>query len=154
MKVRNPFKPKPKSFKDMTMTSNLKDQVWATPPEDINSAINTRAKVGAGSALMSRWNKKLRERLGKSELVKSPYGPSGMGLYNPNDNARRKMTRTTEVVQIGPNKAVQTTKVGYKQQADQLAREAKAKSKKNPVKRYTQAEINNLMRQRFSKKSV
>lgn len=85
----------------------------------------------------------------KSKLRKSPYGPAGMGLYNQADNARRKMSRTTEVAQIGPNSAVQATKVSAKQSAADLARKDAARSKKNPVKVWSQAEINKLMRSGF-----
>lgn len=83
------------------------------------------------------------------KLIKSPYGPAGMGLYNQNDNARRKATRTSEVAAVGPNKAVQATKPSAKQSAASMASADMARSKKNPVKIYTQSEINKLMRGGF-----
>ena len=74
-----------------------------------------------------------------SPLKKSPYGPAGMGLYSPADNMRRKMHRSS----ISANKPTAS------KQASQQAAADKAKSKKNPVKIYTQAEINHHFRNNF-----
>jgi GNAT superfamily N-acetyltransferase len=100
---------------------------------------------------MDQWKKSMRARMAKSELIKSPYGPSGMGLYNQNDNARRKMGRTSDTVNVGPNKAVHSTKPSASQQATSIAAEARRKSKANPVKVYTQAEIAKLFRGGFKR---
>jgi hypothetical protein len=59
------------------------------------------------------------------------------------------MRRTAEVAPVGPNKAVQGTKPSAKLQAAAIAAEARSKSKKNPVKVYSRAEINKLMRSGF-----
>ncbi len=69
-------------------------------------------------------------------LRKSPYGPAGMGLYSDADNMRRKMNRSS----ITANKPTAS------KQAAQMAAEAKAKSKKNPVKVWSRAEINKHFR--------
>lgn len=74
-----------------------------------------------------------------SSLVKSNYGPKGMGLYNQADNIKRKETRTGEVHEdIGQNKAVrQYTSAAHGTATQQASRQAaadKLKSAKNPVK--------------------
>lgn len=76
-----------------------------------------------------------------NHLAKSPYGPTGMGLYSDADNARRKMNRAS----------LSATKPTVSQQASQLAAADKARSKKNPVKIYTQAEINHHFRGGFKR---
>ncbi len=79
--------------------------------------------------------------ISKAEMAKSDYGPRGADLYSPVDNARRKMDRTSEIVEAaGPNKAVKATTPSFKDQAHKEAREARMKSKANPVKVYSQKE--------------
>lgn len=75
------------------------------------------------------------------KLVKSPYGPAGMGLYSDADNARRKMNRAS----------LSATKPTVSQQASQLAAADKARSKKNPVKIYSPQEIQKLFRGGFKR---
>ncbi len=87
-------------------------------------------------------------------LRKSPYGPAGMGLYNQADNARRKMGRTSDTVAVGPNSAVRATKPSANAQAASIAAEARRKSKANPVKVYSQAEIAKLFRGGFKKPTL
>jgi hypothetical protein len=87
-----------------------------------------------------------------ADLRKGPYGPAHMGLYSETDNARRKMGRTSEEVPAGPNKAVHATKPTASMQATALASEASRKSKQNPVKHYTPAEIARLFRSRMKTK--
>lgn len=83
------------------------------------------------------------EKLAAAEmgLEKSPYGPSGFHLYSDADNMRRKEHRSS----IGANRPTAT-----KQAAQQAARD-QAKSKKNPVKIFTQAEINQHFRGGFKR---
>lgn len=74
-------------------------------------------------------------------LIKSPYGPAGMGLYSDTDNSRRKMNRSS----------LSATKPTVSQQASQQAKLDQSKSRKNPVKVYSQAEISRLFRSRLPK---
>jgi len=76
-----------------------------------------------------------------AELAKSPYGPKGAGLYSDADNARRKEQRSS----------LQATKPTIGQQSTTQANKDIQRSKKNPVKIYTQTERNALMRTRFGK---
>lgn len=149
---------KPHQLKNLEMVPSPS---YPQTETDVNTMINLRGQNPAGykphqgeHPVVSKWKARMRARLGKSELQKSPYGPSGMGLYNEADNARRKMSRTTEVAQIGPNKAVQATKPSSKQQAASIAAEARRKSKANPVKVYTQAEIAKLFRGGFKRPAM
>lgn len=81
-------------------------------------------------------SEKLDESLGKSN-----YGPAKMGLYSANDNARRKMDRTSDTVDAaGPNKTVKATTPSFRQQAAHEAKQARMKSKANPVRVYSEAE--------------
>jgi hypothetical protein len=72
-------------------------------------------------------------------LIKSPYGPKGMGLYNDADNARRKMDRSS----------ISATRPTISQQAAAAAHADKIKSKKNPVRTFKPHEIHALMRNGF-----
>lgn len=90
------------------------------------------------------------EEFGKTELKKSPYGPKGAGLYSITDNARRKMSRTSEDIGWGPNRAVHSSSPSANQQATIQAKEYKQKSKKNPVKIYSPEEIKSFQQTRLA----
>lgn len=68
---------------------------------------------------------------GQWKIEKSNYGPKGMGLYNPNDNAKRKAKNTgDEVADAGKNVNVKTyTTSGSSMSAAHEAAEAKARAK-------------------------
>ena len=72
-------------------------------------------------------------------LIKSPYGPKGMGLYNYADNARRKMERSSTA----------RTRPTISQQAARDAASDQIRSKKNPVRQFKPHEIHALMRNGF-----
>jgi hypothetical protein len=86
-----------------------------------------------------------RQNIGKSEeLNKGPYGPKGAGAYTAADNVRRKLGRTGEEAQVGPNKAVQHAGPTRNEQAAAAAKVAHQKSKKNPVKVFNRNQIRYL----------
>lgn len=84
---------------------------------------------------------------GKSEnFGKSDYGPKKLDLYSHADNARRKESRTGEVANVGPNKAVRAAGPTRSETAEHQARLDRQKSKKNPVKVYSPKERKKLAR--------
>jgi hypothetical protein len=88
---------------------------------------------------------------GQWSIEKSNYGPKGAGLYNPNDNAKRKEGNTGESFSdIGQNKNVKryTTPGSSMQAASEAntAKEQKAKTKAS-TKIYTDEEKAALMGQ-------
>ncbi len=89
---------------------------------------------------------------GQWDIKKSSYGPKGMGLYNPNDNAERKKTNTGESMDnIGQNKNVkQYARSGSSVEAARaknVAKEQRAKTKAS-TKIYTEEEKKQLMEER------
>lgn len=92
------------------------------------------------------------------EMEKSGYGPKGAGLYNPNDNARRKANNVGDSVGEGPNVNVKSysTKPGQLSTKDQVnlaTRIQHAANKKQPVKQFTPEEIEAENKKRGLKKA-
>jgi hypothetical protein len=83
---------------------------------------------------------------GQWSLVKSNYGPRGAGLYDPVANARRKESRTGEVVEgVGRNTGVRmytTSKEGTaKEQAKVIAAKQAKLNANQPVKTNIPADL-------------
>jgi 8-oxo-dGTP pyrophosphatase MutT (NUDIX family) len=99
----------------------------------------------------------------EDDMDKSNYGPKKIGgekvsLYNQKDNIQRKSRRTGEVHEnVGQNKAaVKFTPSAYgtfSQQADREVKQDKQKSKKNPVKVFTDEEKKALQAKLLSNKT-
>jgi hypothetical protein len=77
----------------------------------------------------------------KRGFKKSNYGPRGAQAYDLAANVGRKMSRTGEELDIGPNKAVRYAGPSSRQQVDAKVLEFRRRSKKNPVKTYSPKEI-------------
>jgi len=92
-----------------------------------------------------------------NSFEKSGYGPKGAGLYNPADNARRKMNNTGDVAGAGPNvnaKAYSTKPGQLSAKAQASAEAAKTKKLSGPVKQYTPAQIAAINEARKLKKNA
>jgi hypothetical protein len=89
--------------------------------------------------------KLIKHANGQWDLVeKSNYGPKKAKLYNPADNAKRKMNNTGDVLPSSTNSNVKEYTSNVRgtavQQANKEAREAKRKSKGMPVRIFTPEE--------------
>lgn len=125
--------------REKNWTPGKPDIVYMHKPNNKESKIHDL--LASEDYLMAKAEDKSTFYKSINTLDKSSYGPKSMNLYSADDNARRKMGRTSETIDtIGPNKAVHVTAPTHKDQANQIAREATLKSKKNPVKVYTLAE--------------
>lgn len=76
----------------------------------------------------------------------SNYGPKKLKLYNTNDNLKRKSSRTSEELELGPNSMVRSysTKPGQlssKSQAEADTKRYARLNKKQPVKVFSKEEI-------------
>lgn len=71
---------------------------------------------------------------GQWKIEKSNYGPKGSGQYTPEDNIKRKKTRTSEEVDVGPNKAVRQYTTSGSTLSDMRNKKLQSKNKKQPVK--------------------
>jgi hypothetical protein len=138
-------------FGHMGHPENYKWGAHISVPKAVHDEIKSKGHKTAHEAGIEFGNAELRRgpetlhtyepKMEKSEMDKSDYGPKGADLYNAADNAKRKMNRTSDIVEAaGPNKAVKATTPSLKSQAEKEAQEAKAKSRNNPVKVFSMAE--------------
>lgn len=119
-------------------------------------------EIGYGGQMNTKKSEDEQCDCGKADcekcMNKSNYGPKGAGLYNPNDNARRKVNNTGEAVGQGPNTNVKSfsTKPGQlsvKEQVNLTTRIQQAANKKQPVKQFTPEEIEAENKKRGLKKA-
>jgi len=124
------YRPDPKKIADRVVESG-----------DIKLPKPSRGTGGGRSAEALSFNKS-----GQWTIEKSGYGPKKGGQYTTADNIRRKASRTgDQVTDVGPNVGVRSysTKPGQlsaKQESSVKAKMYRAKSKKNPVKIFTEEE--------------
>lgn len=71
---------------------------------------------------------------GQWSIEKSNYGPKGSGTYTPEDNIKRKKTRTAEEVNVGPNKGVRQYTTSGSKMSDVRNKKLIAQNKKQPVR--------------------
>lgn len=82
----------------------------------------------------------MKKSLPSLKIHKSNYGPQGYDSYSQEDNARRKVGRTNESVDVGPNSEVRFAGPTRSQAAANQAKLDRQKSKKNPVRIFSQEE--------------
>lgn len=167
-----------KSKATMRIKNDVKDAVAARKPKPLNTAPGTPNKMydshpnsawtadGTGKryAYINDPIKKIEEHAADcecgqcEEIEKSGYGPKGASQYRVADNARRKMSNTGDVVDLGNNNNVKSysSKPGQpsgKAQAALTARIQAAANKKQPVKQWSAEQIAAENEKRGLKKS-